>query len=140
MSNAIETAPDLSARVERSIISVFKDAFPAVAIGSASDPAKRGESSIGVKADQQGENPQGTNIHDVEIGIEARNLDHPTRELLRQMVGTSRSAYNTITERGAKQFSLPAGDPVEVNGPIQSAEDQDERVITYTLTASIQPT
>lgn len=136
----MNTAPDLPTRVERSLLSIFTDAFPSVALGVSSQPVKRGERSIGIKADQQAENPQGTNLHDVEITIEGRNLEFEERELLRRMIGNSRCALATLTERATKQFQLPKGDPVEVSGPEQTVEDENERIVSYTLTASIQPT
>lgn len=135
----ISDAPELETRVESCLTRTFKEAFPDAVIGSWSEPKERGRKSIGVKCDLIGEEPQGTNIFDASVSIEGRNLDHLDRDLMRRMLGSSAVAKDTITAYGAGKFRLPAGQPVAIESISRSAEDETERVITYSLSLSIQP-
>lgn len=135
----ISEAPELETRVELCLTRTLKDAFPKMVIGSWSEPKERGEKSIGVKVDLLGEEPQGTNIFNAAISIEGRNLDHLDRDLMRRMLGSSAVAKDTITEYGAGMFRLPSGQPVAIEAITRSAEDEADRVITYSLSLSIQP-
>jgi hypothetical protein len=134
-----ETAPDLQDRVEQSLIRVFSDAFPDVTIASWSNPAPEKGKSIGIKAQSEGEDPIGTNMFNTSIEIEARNLNYAERELMRQMVGNSRSAVLTLSEYNQGKFSMPRGQPIEVLQGNRAAENENDRITTYTLSALLQP-
>lgn len=136
---SIDTAPDLGTRVEESLMRVFRDAFPNVAIHSYSDPGERTSPSIGIKAEQGAEDPIGTNIFPVSIDIETVNLNAAQRQLMSEMIGNSISARATISEFASKQFSLPKGDAVEVLASPRTVEDENGRITTYSLLATLQP-
>ena len=135
----ISNAPELETRVESSLTQTLKDAFPGVTVGAWSEPKDRTGKSIGVKVDNGGEEPQGTNIFNVTINIEARNLENQERELMRRMIGSSSPAKDTITAHGLGKFVMPSGQPVEVAAIARTAEDENQRVMSYVLTTSIQP-
>lgn len=135
----IDTTPELETRVEQALKDVFKDAFPDVTLSSWSEPVERGQKSIGIKAESEGEDPIGTNIFTVNIEIEARNLEHHEREIMRQMLGNARNAKITLSEYSNKRYAMPKGQPVDVLQAGRSAENEKDRLINYTLSASIQP-
>ena len=134
-----EIAPDLESRVENALIRVFREAFPSLQVQSFSDPAESAGSGIGIKAEAGAENPQGTNIFDVTVEIEARNLDPQQRQLLAEMIGSSRAAQQTFNLYSSKSFIFPQGQPVEINGAPRTVENQNERIVTYEILTSIQP-
>lgn len=134
-----ETAPDLQDRVEHALIRVFKDAFPGVSIASWSEPQEQAGKTIGIKAESQGEEPIGTNMFNVSIDIQTRNLDFSERELMRQMVGNSRAAVATLSEYNKGQFSMPKGQPIDVLQAGRSAENENDRITNYQLQALLQP-
>jgi len=135
----IETAPDLESRVEQSLLRVFRDAFPRVQVQSYSDPAESSGPGIGIKVETGAENPQGTNIFDVTIEIESRNLDSEQRQLLVQMIGNSKRAQETLTINSSRKFIFPQGQPIEITGAPRTVENETERIVTYEISASIQP-
>lgn len=134
-----ETAPDLQDRVEHALIRVFTDAFPDASIGSWSQPQEHSGKTIGIKAESQGEDPIGTNMFNVSIDIQARNLEYHDRELMRQMVGNSRAAVATLSEYNKGQFSMPKGQPIDVLQSGRAAENENDRITTYQLQALLQP-
>lgn len=135
----IETAPDLESRVETSLLRVFREAFPSLQVQSFSDPAEATGPGIGIKVETGAENPQGTNIFDVTVEVEARNLDSAQRQLLTEMIGSSKSAQQTFQLYSSRSYIFPQGQPVEMNGAPRTVENQTERIVTYELSASIQP-
>ena len=135
----IEASPDLESRVERSLLNVLKDAFPGVGVFSFSSPGERSGKCIGVRVESGSENPIGTNIFDVSIEVESQNLSDVERKLLGDMLGNSYSAKETITNNGLGQFSMPSGQPVEMIGAPRTVEGEHDRIVTYSLAASIQP-
>lgn len=134
-----DTKPDLDERVEDSIARVFRDAFPGVTLATSSKPAERSGTSIGIKAESGAEDPIGTNIFPVSVEIEARNLDSQQRELIRQMIGNADSAKETLSAYSAKAFTMPRGQAVEMIGAPRSVENENDRITTYSLVATIQP-
>jgi len=135
----IDTTPDLAERVEDSIARVFRDAFPGVVIATSSKPEERVGTSIGIKAETGAEEPIGTNMFPISIDIETRNLDAPQRELMREMIGNADSAKQTVSAYSAKSFSMPRGQAVEMIGAPRTVENENDRIITYSLVATIQP-
>lgn len=135
----IETTPDLAERVEDSIARVFRDAFLKVTIGTSSKPADESGPSIGIKAETGAEDPIGTNIFPVSIDIQARNLDSQQRELMRQMIGNADSAKETLSAYSAKAFTMTRGQTVEMIGAPRTVENENDRITTYSLVATIQP-
>lgn len=135
----IETAPDLETRVEHSLLRVFREAFPTLQVQSYSDAAEASGPGIGIKVESGAENPQGTNIFDVSIEIEARNLAADQRQLMAEMIGNSKTALETLRLYANSKFIFPKGQPVEMMGSPRTVENQTERIVTYELSASIQP-
>jgi hypothetical protein len=135
----IDTLPDMETRVEESLERVFRDAFPGVTIQSASNPGERVGTCIGIKAESGAEDPIGTNMFPISIEIEARNLSPAQLTLLREMIGNSRDAKETLSAYSSKQFAMPRGQAVEMIGAPRSVEDASDRIVTYNLTATIQP-
>lgn len=135
----IDTLPDIDARVEDSIERVFRDAFPDVLIFTSSKPGERSGECIGIKAESGAEDPIGTNMFPVSIEIEARNLSMQSRQLMREMIGNADSAKETISSYSAKAFTMPRGQAVEMLGAPRTVEDATNRIITYSLVATIQP-
>ena len=131
--------PELETRVEQSLIRVFSDAFPGVEIASMTEPGERTGKCIGIKAESGMEDPIGTNMFPVSIEIESRNLNEGERQLMRDMVGNANSAKETLSAYSAKQFTMPRGQAVEMIGAPRTAEAQKERIVTFNLTATIQP-
>jgi hypothetical protein len=134
-----ETKPDLSNRVEASLLRVFREAFDGLPVFSFSDPGEQSGACIGIKTELGAEEPIGTNIFNVAIEVEARNLEPEQLQLLTDLIGNAHAGRDTIALYGAKQFVMPKGQPVEMAGAPRSVEDENERIITYSLTASIQP-
>jgi len=135
----IDTIPDMETRVEESLERVFRVAFPGVTIQTASNPGERSGTCIGIKAESGAEDPIGTNMFPVAIEIEARNLSPAQSMLLREMIGNSRDAKETLSAYSSKQFAMPRGQAVEMIGAPRSVEDASDRIVTYNLTATIQP-
>jgi hypothetical protein len=135
----IETAPDLDCRVEDSLARVFRDAFPKVTIGTSSNPVERSGASIGIKAESGAEDPIGTNLFQVAIDIETRNLNVGQLQLMREMVGNSHVARETISAYSARAFCMPRGQAVEMTGAPRTVENENDRIITFSLSATIQP-
>lgn len=133
------TIPDLEDRVEKSLLRVFRDAFVGVPVFSYTEPGAREGTCIGIKAESGAENPIGTNLFDVSIEIEARNLKSHQRQLLADMIGNAHNAKETLAIHAGSQFAMPRGQAVEMIGAPRTTEDQDERILTYSLLASIQP-
>lgn len=134
-----ETTPDIDARVEDAIERVFRDAFPSVVIVTSSKPGERSGECIGIKAESGAEDPIGTNMFPVSVEIEARNLSIQSRHLMREMIGNAAAAKETISAYSAKAFAMPRGQAVEMLGAPRTVEDANDRIITYSLTATIQP-
>jgi hypothetical protein len=134
-----ETRPDLESRVEHSLTRVLKDAFPGVPVHSLSDPGERAEKCIGVKVELGSENPIGTSLFDVSIEVKAQNLDAQQGLILANMIGTAHAAKETLSTHSARQFAMPRGQAVEMIGAPRTAEDEKTRIITYSLSATIQP-
>jgi hypothetical protein len=135
----ISATPELETRVEGALLRVFRDAFPDVAVYSFTDPGERSGTSLGVKVESQGENPIGTNLFEVSVDIEARNFDEEKRTLLYDMLGNAYNAKETFLEHSSRLFAMPAGQPVEMNGQPRTAENENDRIVSYQLTATIQP-
>ena len=133
------TTPDLETRVEGSLLRVLRDAFPGIPVFSFTDPGEREGTCLGVRVESGAENPIGTNIFDVAIEIEARNFDAAQRQLLADMIGNAYNAKETVAAYAGSQYVMPQGQPIEMVGAPRTVEDQNERVVTYSLTASIQP-
>lgn len=134
-----DTTPDLATRLDDALLSVFREAFEGVEVYSFTSPGERSHSCIGIKTEVGQENPIGTNLFDVSVDIQARNLSAGQVQLLADMVGNSWSARETIERYSAGQFVMPRGQAVEMVGATRTTEDQDERVVTHSLIASIQP-
>ena len=134
-----ETIPDIDARVEESIERVFRDAFPSVVIVTSSKPGTREGECIGIKAESGAEDPIGTNMFPVSVEIEARNLSMQSRQLMREMIGNADSAKETLSAYSAKAFTMPRGQAVEMLGAPRTVENADDRIVTYSLIATIQP-
>ena len=134
-----ETLPELETRVEDALLRVFRDAFPGVAVHSFSDPGERQGKSLGVKVENGGEDPIGTNLFSVTAEIESRNLDERERSLLFDMLGNSYNAKETFLEHSGKLFAMPAGQPVELTGQPRTVENENDRIVTFQLSATIQP-
>jgi hypothetical protein len=135
----IDTTPDLAERVEDSIARVFRDAFPGIVIATSSKPEERVGTSIGIKAETGAEEPIGTNMFPISIDIETRNLDAQQRELMREMIGNADSAKQTVSAYSAKSFTMPQGQAVEMIGAPRTVENENDRIVTYSLVATIQP-
>lgn len=135
----IEAIPDLESRVEQSLSRVFRDAFPSYTIGSYGAPVELGGKSIGIKAERGAEDPIGTNMFPVTITIESHNFDEGDLQLLHDMIGNASNARATVAEYAAKQFSMPQGQAVEVAGAPRTVEEANERIVTYNLNATLQP-
>lgn len=135
-----DTKPDLSTRIDAALLRVFRDAFDGIPVFSFTDPGERSGTCIGIRSEVGAEQPIGTNLFDVTIEIESRNLDSDQLQLLSEMVGTSFAARETIELYSNGHFVMPRGQAVEMLGAHRSVEDQGERIITHSLTASIQPT
>lgn len=134
-----DTAPELETRVEDALLRVFRDAFPGVAVHSYSDPGEREGKSLGIKIENGGEEPIGTNLFSVTAEIESRNFDAEERALLFDMLGNAYNAKETFLEYSAKLFSLPSGQPVELVGQLRTVENEKDRIVTYQINATIQP-
>lgn len=134
-----DTTPDLAERVEDSIARVFRDAFPGILIATSSKPVDRVGTSIGIKAESGGEEPIGTNMFPVAIDIETRNLETQHRELMREMIGNADAAKQTVSAYSAKSFTMPRGQAVEMIGAPRTVENENDRIVTYSLVATIQP-
>jgi hypothetical protein len=135
----IDTTPDLAERVEDSIARVFRDAFPGILIATSSKPVDRVGTSIGIKAESGAEEPIGTNMFPVAIDIETRNLETQHRELMREMIGNADAAKQTVSAYSAKSFTMPRGQAVEMIGAPRTVENENDRIVTYSLVATIQP-
>lgn len=136
----IDTKPDLSTRIEDALKSVFREAFAKdVSIFSNTDPGERSGSCIGIKTEEGAEEPIGTNMFDVSIEVEARNLDSAQTQLLSELIGTSSASKQTLQIYSSGHFAMPQGQAVEMLGAPRTVEDQGERITTYSLSASIQP-
>jgi hypothetical protein len=135
----IDTTPDLAERVEDSIARVFRDAFPGILIATSSKPVDRVGTSIGIKAESGAEEPIGTNMFPVAIDIETRNLETQHRELMREMIGNADAAQQTVSAYSAKSFTMPRGQAVEMIGAPRTVENENDRIVTYSLVATIQP-
>ena len=133
------TAPDLETRVEQSLLRVFRDAFIDVDFASYAEPGERTGKCLGVKSESGAEDPIGTNMFPVSIEIEAVNFDEAERQLLHEMIGNAHNAKETISAYSAKQFAMPRGQAVEMLGAPRTVANQNERIITYNLIATIQP-
>jgi hypothetical protein len=131
---------ELESRVESALARVMRDAFPEVQITSWSEPDNRESRHIGIKVESTGEEVPGTEIHLCDITIEAANLTGDERNLMRRMFANAHTAKETILLESKGAYVMPQGQPVEVMGAPRTAEDQNRRVITYELQASIQPT
>jgi hypothetical protein len=131
--------PDLSTRVEDSILAVLREAFPGVRVASYSDSADDQFVSIGVRAESGPENPIGTNIFDVGIEVQCKNLSGIQLQLMSAMIGTAHAAKETIEANAGRSFVMPRGQAVEVLGASRVVEDENSRVVTQSLSASIQP-
>jgi hypothetical protein len=129
----------LEEAIALSLTRTLKDAFPGIQVVSWDSPEDREKSNIGLRIDNNGENPLGTNIHDVSIQIRATNLDARQREVFRAMLGNTRSARETVEENNKGKFSMPQGEAVELAGISHETENQTDRIMTVTLSASIQP-
>jgi hypothetical protein len=129
----------LEESVSLSLTRTLKDAFPKVQVVSWDAPEDREKSNISLRVDNNGENPIGTNIHDITIQIRATNLDARQREIFRAMLGTSYSARETVDENNKGKFAMPKGEAVELAGISHETENQTDRIMTVTLSASIQP-
>jgi hypothetical protein len=114
-------------------------AFPTLQVVSWDAPEDRQHQFISFRVDNDGENPIGTNIHDITISFRASNLDGHQRELFRSMVGTAHDAKETLQDNNNGKFSMPLGQPVELVGISHETENQTDRIITVTLSASVQP-
>lgn len=134
-----EAKPELETRVEDALLRVFRDAFPGVAVHSYSDPGNREGKSLGIKVENGGEDPIGTNLFSVTAEIESRNFEPDERALLFDMLGNAYNAKETFLEYSGKLFSMPAGQPVELTGQPRTVEGETDRIVTYQLTAHIQP-
>jgi hypothetical protein len=135
----LETKPELETRIEDSIARVFRDAFPKVPVHSYGNPGERSGKCVGLRAELGAENPIGTNLYDCLVEIEARNFDAPDRQLLHDMIGNASAAKETLSTHSAKLFAMPRGQAVEMIGAPRTVEDQNERIITYSLSVTIQP-
>lgn len=131
---------ELESRVESALARVMRDAFPEVQVTSWSEPSNRESKHIGIKVESTGEEVPGTEIHLCDINIEATNLTGEERNLMRRMFANAHTAKETILLESKGAYVMPQGQPVEVMGAPRTAEDQNRRVITYELQASIQPT
>lgn len=129
----------LEESISLSLTRTFKDAFPGVQVVSWDAPEDREKSNISLRADNDGEDPIGTNIHNVTIQIRATNLDARQREVFRSMLGTAHAARETVDENNNGKFAMPRGEAVELAGISHETENQTDRIMTVTLSASIQP-
>ena len=102
-------------------------------------PGERTGKCIGIKTESGMEDPIGTNMFPINIEVEARNLDEGERHLMREMIGNSDSARETLSTYSAKQFSMPRGQSVEMIGSPRTVENQSDRIVTFNLIATIQP-
>lgn len=134
-----DTKPDLSSRVEDALLSVFREAFDGIPVFSNTNAGKRSGTCIGIKAEEGAEEPIATNMFDVAIEVEARNLTADQAQLLAELIGNSHAAKETLQLYSARQFAMPRGQAVEMLGAPRTVEDQGERITTYSLSASIQP-
>ena len=134
-----DTKPDLSSRVEDALLSVFREAFDKVPVFSNTSPGERSGTCIGIKVEEGAEEPIGTNMFDVSIEVEARNFSTDQAQLLADLIGNSHSAKETLSLYSSRHFVMPRGQAVEMLGAPRTVEDQGERIITYSLSASIQP-
>jgi hypothetical protein len=55
------------------------------------------------------------------------------------MLGTAHAAKETLQDNNNGKFSMPSGQPVELVGISHETENQTDRIIIVTLSASIQP-
>lgn len=131
---------ELETRVEAALSRVIKDAFPSVQITSWSEPDDREGKGIGIKVESTGEEVPGTEIHLCDISINAANLTGDERELMRRMFGNGITAKESLMQEAKGAYTTTQGQSVEVTGAPRTAEDQNRRVITYQLSASLQPT
>jgi hypothetical protein len=134
-----ETLPDLESRVEDTVIRVFRDAFPSLSVWGFTQPGEREKRSIGISVVLGAENPIGTKLYDVAIEIETRNLNSDERQLVMDMVGTAHAAKETLSIYSASSFAMPSGQPVEMIGAPRTVENEGDRIVTYSLAATIQP-
>jgi hypothetical protein len=134
-----EAELDLSQRVEESLLGILRDAFPGVRCSSYSDDAERDFVSIGVRVDVGAENPIGTNMFDVSVEVEARNLDPRALQILADMLGNSRDAKETLEAKAGRLYTMPRGQAVEMIGAPRTVEEEDSKIVTYQLSATIQP-
>jgi hypothetical protein len=129
----------LEEAVALSLRRTFADAFPGVQVVSWDAPEERERTFISFRIDNGGENPIGTNIHDINIAIRSRNLDAQQREIFRGMLGSAHSARCTLEENNKGKFVMPRGQAVELVAIEHETENQTDRIISATLNASIQP-
>lgn len=134
-----DTKPDLSSRVEGALLSVFREAFDKVPVFSNMNAGERAGTCLGIKVEEGAEEPIGTNMFDVSIEVEARNLSADQAQLLAELIGNSHAAKETLQLYSARHFAMPRGQAVEMLGAPRTVEDQGERITTYSLSASIQP-
>ena len=130
---------DLDTRVELSLVRILSEAFPSYPVGSWSNSEEMEGSCIGVKAESGAEEPIGTNMFPVSIEIEARNLTEDDRQLLFEMVGNANSAKATVAEYSGGKFAMPQGQAVEMLGSPRTVENEKDHVISYSLSATVQP-
>jgi len=131
--------PDLETRVESSLLRVLRDAFPGVPCHAHTQPGESGGKCIGLKVESGAENPIGTNLFDVSIEIEARNIDAMERQLIFELFGNAYNARATLEIDTAKMFVMPRGQAVEMIGAPRTVEGDGERILSISLVASLQP-
>jgi hypothetical protein len=134
-----DTLPDLESRIEDAIARVFRDAFPSLPVYCFTQPGEREKVCIGVSVALGAENPIGTKLYDVAIEVETRNLNNDERQLVMDMIGTATEAKETLATYSGSAFAMPAGQAVEMIGGPRTVENEGDRIVTYSLVATIQP-
>lgn len=129
---------ELEGMIEDALTGVFKDAFPDAIVGSWSDAEDRGEQSIGIRAESQGEELPGTGIHSVEVSIRCDGFNGWGRAIIADMIGTGPAARCTLADASAGRYILPQGQAVTVMQTDREAERESRKVSTYNLQVSIQ--
>jgi len=55
------------------------------------------------------------------------------------MIGTATEAKETLATYSGSAFAMPAGQAVEMIGGPRTVENEGDRIVTYSLVATIQP-
>lgn len=132
--------PDLETRMEQAVLSVLRDAFPAVdEIVAWSAPRTDAGRYLSVRVETAGEELPNTGIESLSVTVTGKNLTEGERRMLKDLYGSAGAARDTLLINATGKFILPAGEAVQVGPGTRIAEGNVDRLTSYNFTVSAQP-